>query len=91
MSGTVTVQKGEWGTSLVYTVDSLPESGTLDIKVDDGSSQSQLAVVDQLTKSTSTNNLKSGVVGLYLDGVKIQTLATVTANPYQGSGFDTGS
>lgn len=91
MSGNVTVQKGEFNTSLSYTVDSLPESGTLTIQIDDNGDLTQQATVDQLTKSTNTPNLKSGVIGLYLDGVKVQTLATVTANPYQSSGFDTGS
>lgn len=91
MSGNVTVQKGEWGTSIVYTVDSLPESGSLIIKVDTGSDKYQLVEVDQLTKTTSTNNLHTGEIGLYLDDVKVQTLANVTANPYQAGGFDTGS
>lgn len=78
MSGNVSVQKGEWGTSLAYTVDSLPETGTLTIKVDDGVDLANLVTVDQLTKTTDTNNLKTGVVGLYLDNVKVQTLASVT-------------
>lgn len=78
MSGNVSVQKGEWGTSLAYTVDSLPETGTLTIKVDDGEDPANLVTVDQLTKTTDTNNLKTGVVGLYLDNVKVQTLASVT-------------
>lgn len=91
MSGNVSVQKGEFNTSLAYTVDSLPETGTLTIQIDVDGSLTPLVTVDQLTKTTNTPNLKTGVLGLYLDNVKVQTLASVTAIPYTSGGFDAGS
>lgn len=79
LSGEATISVTGFQDSMSWTLDKMPESGTLKVKsVHDGVTTLVMTLSSQ-TGSDEANSYAAGQWGLYLDDVLIQTLATVSA------------
>ena len=78
LSGNATIEISGFNDTLSWTLDRLPESGTLTVKSEHDSALSKIITIDSLTGNREADNWTSGQWGLYLDNTLIQTLAKVS-------------
>ena len=78
MTGSVRVVKGSFGTNtLAWTGENFPSEGAIAIKSQNETQANKVADLDSETGSLTNSQPSSGVWGLYINDVLIQTLAEV--------------
>lgn len=78
LSGDASIQITGFNDTLSWTLDQMPESGTLTVKSAHGSALTKIVTIDSLTGNREADNWTSGQWGLYLNDTLIQTLANIS-------------
>lgn len=77
LSGDASIQITGFGDTMSWTLDQMPESGTLTVKSSHDSTLTKIITINDLTGNREADNWTAGQWGLYLDDTLIQTLANV--------------
>jgi len=78
LSGDTSIQITGFNDTLSWTLDQMPESGTLKVKSSHNGQLTDIIKIDNLTGNREATNWTSGQWGLYLNDTLIQTLANIS-------------